>query len=187
MKKNLNGYKAPDYYSSSHYVRTGNTIVLPTDADYYNRFPDSKTKIFAHHFHPPYLYLAMRQFMGDKSTATSPTIAASLAGNWELNYISGPRIAFAGLYPDKKPMLQLGDDGRFSGSTSCNRINGAFTTNGGAVNFPEAMAMTRMMCPGEGEQMFLSTLKKVNRYAITDGNTLTLLMGDIAVMRFTRN
>jgi len=188
VKKNLNGYKTPDYYNSSHYVRTGTTIVLLADADYYARFPDSKTKIFAHHFCPPYLYLAMRQFMANKDLPVAAAPAqASLAGDWEMNYVSGPRIAFEGLYPDKKPMLLISDDGRFSGSTGCNRINGSFTTNGGAINFPEAIAMTRMMCPGEGEQVFLSTLKKVNRYAITEGKTLTFLIGDVAVMRFTRN
>ncbi len=64
VQKNLTGYQSPDYYNSSHYVRTGNTIVLKSTPAYYERYPDSKTKIFAHHFHPPYLYLAEQQFTG---------------------------------------------------------------------------------------------------------------------------
>ncbi len=32
---------------------------------------------------------------------------SALPGTWELNYISGKRIAFEGLYPDKKPQISL--------------------------------------------------------------------------------
>ncbi|GAB3704168.1 hypothetical protein GCM10027592_35220 [Spirosoma flavus] len=58
VKKNLNGYVAPAYYNSNHYVRTGTTIVLQTDSTYFTKYPNSKDKIFTHHFHTPYLYLA---------------------------------------------------------------------------------------------------------------------------------
>jgi len=57
VKKNLAGFESPAYYNSSNYTRAGNTIVLLADADYYKQYPDSEEKIFAHHFHPPYLYL----------------------------------------------------------------------------------------------------------------------------------
>ena len=39
--------------------------------------------------------------------AATASNANALNGNWELNYITGPRIAFDGLYPEKKPVLQL--------------------------------------------------------------------------------
>ncbi|GAB4041882.1 hypothetical protein GCM10028774_51660 [Spirosoma jeollabukense] len=58
VSKNLNGYVPPDYYNSSDYVRTGSTIVLLGDSDYFKKYPDSKENVFIHHFHPPYLYLA---------------------------------------------------------------------------------------------------------------------------------
>ncbi|GAB3808248.1 hypothetical protein GCM10028819_46850 [Spirosoma humi] len=58
VRKNLTGYVAPDYYSSSDYVRTGTTVVLKADNEYFKKYPDSEEKIFTHHFHPPYLYLA---------------------------------------------------------------------------------------------------------------------------------
>ncbi len=57
VKANLKTFQSPVYYKSNHYVRTGTTIVLQADAGYYQLFPDSKTNIFAHHFHKPYLYL----------------------------------------------------------------------------------------------------------------------------------
>lgn len=60
VAKNLNGYLSPDYYNSNNYVRTGNTIVLLADSTYYRQYPDSREKVFTHHFHPPYLYLASK-------------------------------------------------------------------------------------------------------------------------------
>ena len=60
IKKQLPGFKAPVYYNSNHYTRAGNTIVLMADSAYFKQFPESKTNLFPHHFHPPYLYLAER-------------------------------------------------------------------------------------------------------------------------------
>lgn len=50
-------FQVPEYYPSSDYVRTGNTIVLYADADYYKLYPDSKDNVFIHHFFGPYIYL----------------------------------------------------------------------------------------------------------------------------------
>lgn len=58
VQKNLKGYVAPAYYHSSDYVRTGTTIVLKADSAYFKKYPDSDDKIFVHHYHMPYLYLA---------------------------------------------------------------------------------------------------------------------------------
>ena len=44
-----------------------------------------------------------------------------------------------------------------------------------------------MICiDGNGENVFLETIKKINTWSVTDGNTLNLIMGDIALMRFTK-
>jgi len=114
------------------------------------------------------------------------TGAAPLNGKWELNYISGPRIAFEGLYPDKKPTITFNTaDTSFNGNSSCNNFRGKLDADASAIHFPEAMVITRMMCPGEGENVFINTLKKINKYAVQD-STLTLIMGDIAMMRFVK-
>ncbi len=55
--KKLNGFHAPGYYNSNHYVRTGATIVLQPDEEYRSRWQDSDTSMFVHHMHSPYLYL----------------------------------------------------------------------------------------------------------------------------------
>lgn len=56
--KQVEGFQPSGYYNSNHYVRTGHTIVLQGDAEYFLQYPDSDTEIFRHHFHGPYLYLA---------------------------------------------------------------------------------------------------------------------------------
>ena len=111
-----------------------------------------------------------------------------LSGTWELDYISGPRIAFDGLYPNKKPFLKVEtDSNRISGSTSCNNFFGKLNRDGHSISFKDGLGMTKMACPGQGESTFLSTLEKINKYDITDeGKTLHLIMGDIALMRFKR-
>lgn len=121
-----------------------------------------------------------------KSTGNMADTAV-LNGTWELNYITGPRIAFDGLYPEKKPTITFDvAAGKISGNTSCNNFNGKLNVDGNKINFNDPMAMTRMFCQGQGETTFLETLKKINSWSVTDGNTLNLLTGDIAMMRFSK-
>lgn len=115
--------------------------------------------------------------------------ASKLEGNWELNYISGPRIAFDGLYPNKKPTINFDlKENHISGNSSCNSFNGKLVIDGNKIDFTQPMAMTRMMCgDGQAEQVFMSTLQKITSYDVTDdGKTLNLISGDIAMMRFTK-
>ncbi|WP_448139182.1 META domain-containing protein [Sphingobacterium siyangense] len=108
-----------------------------------------------------------------------------LSGTWELDYISGPRIAFDGLYPNRKPtMIFDAGSGKVNGNSSCNNYNTTFKTNGNTINFGPIMS-TKMACEGNGEATFFSTLEKVNTYSVSE-NTLTFIMGDIAIMRFKR-
>jgi heat shock protein HslJ len=122
-----------------------------------------------------------------KKTTAGMTDPSKLAGTWELNYITGPRIAFDGLYPNKKPTISFDvANKRVSGNSSCNSFNGKLNVDGNKINFTEPMAMTQMMCPGEGENVFVSTLKKVNAWSVSNDTVLNLIMGDIAVMRFVK-
>lgn len=114
---------------------------------------------------------------------------SKLEGNWELNYISGPKIAFDGLYPNKKPTINFDlKENHISGNSSCNSFNGKLVLDGTKIDLTQPMAMTKMMCQdGQGEQVFMSTLEKVTSYDVTDdGKTLNLISGDIAMMRFTK-
>ncbi len=113
---------------------------------------------------------------------------SKLSGNWELNYISGRRIAFEGLYPGKKPQLTFipGKTDEVDGHTSCNSFSSKLTVDGNKINITAPTAMTKMACEGEGETAFLDMLKKVNKYDISEGNSLVFLTDDIVVMRFSR-
>ncbi|MDP5201836.1 META domain-containing protein [Flavobacterium sp. DG2-3] len=114
---------------------------------------------------------------------------SKLDGTWELNYISGPRIAFDGLYPNKKPNITFDTkENRVSGNNSCNSYTGKLNVTGNKIDFTQPMAVTKMMClNGQGEQIYMSTLQKITSYDITDdGKTLNFISGDIAMMRFTK-
>jgi len=125
----------------------------------------------------------------DSKKALVASGSQSLEGNWELNYISGPRIAFDGLYPNEKPNITFNISGNLvMGKNSCNNYTGSFKAEGSKISFDEkGMASTKMFCEGEGEAIYMNTLKKINGYSITDeGKTLNLLVGNVAMMRFER-
>ena len=60
VKKELPGFTPPDYFQSNSYVRTGTTIVLLADEEYFRLFPDSRSNVFCHHLFEPYLYLTAK-------------------------------------------------------------------------------------------------------------------------------
>ncbi|WP_236975481.1 lipase family protein [Membranihabitans maritimus] len=62
VKKVLPGFQPPKYFDSNHYVRTGNTIVLSPNEEYFKKFPNEKDKIFIHHDIKPYFHLITNQF-----------------------------------------------------------------------------------------------------------------------------
>lgn len=129
-------------------------------------------------------------FLKDKSTVlvklVKEVVSPMLVGTtWELDYIAGQETSFSALFPEAKPTLTFDKDGKVFGNASCNRFNTTFTVDGNNIRFGAA-ATTRMMCPSiKGEQAFLETLGKVNRYDIHD-DVLNLIIGDIAVMRFKK-
>ena len=113
--------------------------------------------------------------------------ATTLNGTWELNYISGPRITFDALYPDKKPQVKFNlIENELGGNTSCNGFISKIIIDGNKISIAEPFAKTMIFCEGGGETTFLNMLKKVNKYAVTNGNTLNFKIGDVAVMRFTK-
>ena len=117
---------------------------------------------------------------------TTQENSTGLQGNWELNYISGKRIAFEGLYPNKKPQVTFNlVTSEIMGNTSCNNFTSTYTLNAGSITIADPKKMTKMACQGEGENAFLDMMKKINRHSVS-ANTLNLLIGDVAVMRFEK-
>lgn len=114
--------------------------------------------------------------------------SSKLTGTWELNYITGSRIAFGGLYPNKKPTITFDVvNNLVSGNTSCNNFSGKLIVEGNKIDFTGPIAMTKMMCQdGKGENVFVETLKKVNTYTISNGTSLNFIQDDMVVMRFSK-
>ncbi|RKF02939.1 heat shock protein HslJ [Tenacibaculum lutimaris] len=106
---------------------------------------------------------------------------------WELEYITGPRIAFDGLYPTKKPQLTFDKETKkATGNNGCNGYAAEFMLGEeNAISFGEAGPTTMMYC-GQGEQVFLKTIKKINKYSFDIEGKLNLLMDDVTMMRFKK-
>ncbi len=120
-------------------------------------------------------------------TDSSPAVTTSpLNGSWDLINITDLKIALSKLYPRQKPNLSFDlANGVVSGSTACNRFSGPVKIIDSSINIGE-LGMTKIACPGDGEQKFLEALKKTNTYALIDSVTLSLRTGDAEVMRFSR-
>ncbi|WP_053056645.1 META domain-containing protein [Tenacibaculum mesophilum] len=55
---------------------------------------------------------------------------------WELEYISGPRIAFQGLYPNKKPTISFNKETqKVEGNNSCNGYSAPYTLEANSISF----------------------------------------------------
>lgn len=105
------------------------------------------------------------------------------ADTWELEYITGPRITFAGLFPDRKPVIRFSKDPNIvTGNSGCNGYSTQYTMDGKQLTFAEPDLSTMMYC-GDGENVFRKTMRQVDSYRMTDGK-LELLMGDTVMMRF---
>lgn len=103
---------------------------------------------------------------------------------WELEYITGPRIAFEGLFPDQKPYLTFDKATNFvNGNASCNGYSSDYILNGNSLKFGERGISTLMYC-GEGETQFLNMLKGIDSYSIDSNGKLNLLTNKIPMMRF---
>ena len=106
---------------------------------------------------------------------------------WELEYISGPRIAFEGLYPNKKPQITFDQkETKVYGNNGCNGYSAPYTLNGKSLTFGEPGPATMMFCEGGGEQAFLQMMKKVNNYSIDKEGKLKLNIDEVPMMRFKK-
>jgi heat shock protein HslJ len=132
--------------------------------------------------------LLLALFISACSTVKNTKTGDSLSNaTWELEYISGPRIAFEGLYPNKKPQITFNTKtNEVSGTSSCNGYSTKYTSNGKTISFGEPGPTTMMFCEGGGEQTFLQMIKKVDNYSIDKDGKLNLNMAEVPMMRFKK-
>jgi hypothetical protein len=57
IQKKLPNFVPPQYSGSNNYVRTGNTVILYADENYYKKFIENSSDISVHHNFNAYLYL----------------------------------------------------------------------------------------------------------------------------------
>lgn len=121
------------------------------------------------------------------ATSKNTSADALYGSTWEMNYISGPRIAFEGLYPDKKPKIMFNKEtGKVEGNNSCNGYSADFKVDANTISFSEPGMSTMMFC-GQGENVFLSTIKKINKYKIDQNGELNLMIDEVPMMRFKKS
>jgi heat shock protein HslJ len=110
---------------------------------------------------------------------------------WQLEYMSGPRIAFEGLFPDKKPEITFNKKTKqVTGNNSCNGYSASYSFNGNAmdgtsISFGDPGPTTMMYC-GEGEQQFLNMMKRINTYGYDSDGKLLLKLNEVPLMRFKK-
>jgi heat shock protein HslJ len=123
----------------------------------------------------------------NSGTATVVTDENKLNGNWQLTYITGLKITFDGLFPNKKPTLTFKlPSTQISGNGGCNGYGGEVKVEGNNISFSKIMH-TMMACDGiNGEDQFFNTLESVTTYSVNADTSLVLLKGDIVLMRFVK-
>ncbi|WP_166922306.1 META domain-containing protein [Flavobacterium poyangense] len=128
--------------------------------------------------------LVLNSCKASKETSSTANIYDT---TWELEYISGPRIAFEGLFPNKKPQLTFDQkETRVYGNNGCNGYSATYTLNGKKLSFGEAGPTTMMFCEGGGEQQFLQQIAKITSYTVDKDGKLNLIEGDVPMMRFKK-
>lgn len=60
IKKDLPQFQEPEYFESVNYTRCGQQIILVTDQEYHEKYPDTKEDLFTHHRPQVYLYLIQK-------------------------------------------------------------------------------------------------------------------------------
>jgi heat shock protein HslJ len=102
---------------------------------------------------------------------------------WALEAIDGQAVSDSDFGRDR-PRLEFNSEGQLTGSSGCNNISSTYTTDGVKLNLGPIIA-TRMACPGDGENRFLTALKQCTDYKI-EGLKLYLLAGGKKKLQFRK-
>jgi len=106
--------------------------------------------------------------------AATPAALPLWGTAWRLEDLAGAKVL--GGAP---ATLEFSEEGRASGSGSCNRFNGVVTVENGTIQFG-GLAATRKACPEpimRQEEQYLAALRDAERYEI-DGESLRIFSAD---------
>jgi heat shock protein HslJ len=130
------------------------------------------------------LLLMLSVVMLQLACGTSRKTTTELNGNWELVIFPASTKTLSEIFTMKRPEIQL-ENGRLTGSTGCNRMNGTYTASGTSLEIGNNLAITKMGCPNYDESIFIEALNKVNRFQVKD-NQLMLMQDSVTVMTFAK-
>lgn len=101
---------------------------------------------------------------------------------WVLNSLMGKDIP-TGLFGDRLPTLNFNPDGSLTGFSGCNNLTGGKLDLSKGLNLGQ-MAMTKMACPGEGEQSFMKALNDAGNVKVEPGLLTFLGKNGNELMKF---
>lgn len=100
--------------------------------------------------------------------------------------MSGTRIAFEDLFPDKKLKIKFNKStSEATGNNSCNGYSAKYTLDDKSISFGDPDPTTMMFC-GEGAPQFLNMMKKINVYSFDADGKLNLIIDDMPMMHFKK-
>ncbi len=115
------------------------------------------------------------------STKTINPLKLLTNKSWALSSLTGKSLDM-NQFPGGIPTLNFLEDGKLSGFTGCNNFSGNFSIVDSGIKLDPG-AITKKMCPGAGENDFITALNKVSDLKIAK-DKLTLLDGSTELMSF---
>ncbi len=122
----------------------------------------------------PAAVASARQAARAMEAAAAPAALPLWGTAWRLEDLAGAKVLSGA-----PATLEFSDEGRASGSGSCNRFNGVVTIEGGTIQFG-GLAATRKACPEavmRQEESYLAALRDAERYEV-DGESLRIYAAD---------
>lgn len=109
------------------------------------------------------------------------------SSNWELESIADGSSNIEQLFSTKVPSIKFDfSEKSVIGNNGCNGYSAEYVINGQSIKFGEPGPTTKMYC-GEGEQLFLNAMKKIDAYKIGAGGKLILMEGSKEVLVFSHS
>jgi heat shock protein HslJ len=150
--------------------------------------PKDRTKVRVFIFRVA-LIIIMPLFVACKVNQSTNPVASTdqsiqLNDIWALEEINGEAVT-QGDFGREIPVLEFHKaDGKVMGNSGCNRLSGSYKIEGNKITFGP-MISTKMACPGNGEQRFMTALNAVNTFRI-ENLKLYLLNGDAEALQFRK-
>jgi heat shock protein HslJ len=115
------------------------------------------------------------------------TTSAELEGLWEVHSIYDKFQPFDELFPGKKPRLYFDVLNRqVFGFTGCNNFSIFTELVGNEIDVMGFLGMTKVLCDGDGEDIFLTLLKSAHTFKINEEGSLSFLCGSMEIMRLEK-